>query len=394
MAVEKEKKNQANDANVKKQVANPTVEESWDKFVHFKWRSLSRHDAWNIGTSVVACGVVLFLFHNVAKGARNGDARQNSHDHDHGPNKEKACDVCLDDKRGHEFHRLPCCGHNASCKGCLVEMINTSLAERTTANILCPNRNCAQPLNGRTVRAITHAHPETYKKYQDVANQEYLDKHTTPCPTPNCSYAFINDGKVQQSMTCPKCKKQYCSKCREQHAAKVSCKEAKLQKDKNAAAKADDEWKKEHAKKCPSCKADIEKNDGCNHMTCKCRHEFCWECLARWKTCNCAWFPANQNNQPANGQGQQHVQWDNIFNGFDAIFNNLNNQAHNNQVPNVAQPAHNPNNNRPNVAQPAQNANNNRQNGAAANPARNNVNNNRNNANNANRNQPVRRQGR
>jgi hypothetical protein len=32
-------------------------------------------------------------------------------------------------------------------------------------------------------------------------------------------------------------------------------------------------------KQCPQCHVDIEKNGGCNHMTCKCGHHFCWVCL-------------------------------------------------------------------------------------------------------------------
>ena len=45
-----------------------------------------------------------------------------------------------------------------------------------------------------------------------------------------------------------------------------------------------DMWIKKNTKKCPDCKTDIEKNQGCMHMTCRnCRNEFCWMCLGSWK---------------------------------------------------------------------------------------------------------------
>ena len=43
-------------------------------------------------------------------------------------------------------------------------------------------------------------------------------------------------------------------------------------------------WIKNNTKPCPNCKAPIEKNQGCMHMTCRtCKHEFCWLCLSNYR---------------------------------------------------------------------------------------------------------------
>lgn len=43
------------------------------------------------------------------------------------------------------------------------------------------------------------------------------------------------------------------------------------------------QWILQHTKPCPKCNVFIEKNGGCNHMTCKkCKHEFCWVCFGNW----------------------------------------------------------------------------------------------------------------
>ena len=38
--------------------------------------------------------------------------------------------------------------------------------------------------------------------------------------------------------------------------------------------------KSDKVKQCPKCREGIEKTEGCAHMTCRCRHEFCWDCGA------------------------------------------------------------------------------------------------------------------
>mmetsp|Transcript_32887 Transcript_32887/g.47510 ORF Transcript_32887/g.47510 Transcript_32887/m.47510 type:complete len:1304 (-) Transcript_32887:148-4059(-) len=42
-------------------------------------------------------------------------------------------------------------------------------------------------------------------------------------------------------------------------------------------------WVAANTKRCPRCNTPIEKDEGCNHMSCrKCRKEFCWICMQDW----------------------------------------------------------------------------------------------------------------
>ncbi|KAL0322941.1 UNVERIFIED_CONTAM: putative E3 ubiquitin-protein ligase [Sesamum angustifolium] len=40
--------------------------------------------------------------------------------------------------------------------------------------------------------------------------------------------------------------------------------------------------KKKNWQKCPKCKIYVEKTEGCVHMTCRCKYEFCYRCGAKW----------------------------------------------------------------------------------------------------------------
>jgi ariadne-1 len=54
-------------------------------------------------------------------------------------------------------------------------------------------------------------------------------------------------------------------------------------------------WISANTKECPKCHSTIEKNGGCNHMTCrKCRHEFCWMCMGVWSEHGTSWYNCNR----------------------------------------------------------------------------------------------------
>ncbi|KAL9658444.1 hypothetical protein ABK040_005988 [Willaertia magna] len=72
---------------------------------------------------------------------------------------------------------------------------------------------------------------------------------------------------------CPVCKKNYCVLCEKSHSGNRKCGEDEENE------RLFSEFLKNNTKPCPKCDNPIEKNSGCNHITCKCGAHFCWECL-------------------------------------------------------------------------------------------------------------------
>jgi hypothetical protein len=49
------------------------------------------------------------------------------------------------------------------------------------------------------------------------------------CPTPGCSYAFINERATPDTIVCIKCLHEYCSDCLVRHSVHISCNQAREQ---------------------------------------------------------------------------------------------------------------------------------------------------------------------
>ena len=105
------------------------------------------------------------------------------------------------------------------------------------------------------------------------------------CPSPNCHYIINVDPGLQINIKC-KCGSFSCSKCKLlQPHTPCPCKIANKWILKSSSDQENVQWILASTKKCPKCKVAIEKNQGCNHMTCaKCNHEFCWLCKQPWNT--------------------------------------------------------------------------------------------------------------
>lgn len=103
------------------------------------------------------------------------------------------------------------------------------------------------------------------------------------CPQKNCNYiSERSDYCLKETVIC-KCGNSFCFSCGKEDHVPASCKVVEAWLNKEQSDSENLTWIKANTKPCPKCSSNIEKNQGCMHMTCKkCNHAFCWLCLTEW----------------------------------------------------------------------------------------------------------------
>ncbi|KAL4428244.1 hypothetical protein ABPG75_002333 [Micractinium tetrahymenae] len=87
---------------------------------------------------------------------------------------------------------------------------------------------------------------------------------------------------------CAACGSTFCWRCGEDAHEPASCSQVRRWSEelatlRRAAPDADRQWLARNSKRCPQCKAHIQKLGGCNHMRCSgCGAHFCWVCGRPW----------------------------------------------------------------------------------------------------------------
>ena len=192
----------------------------------------------------------------------------------------KTCVSCQESTR--IYTKAPCPGRHTYCGGCLATMFAGRLSDRT----LPPVRCCSVDLDPALVMIVLPL-ADVDRVLQILYEEAVQNK--MHCVNPTCS-AFLNLDAVGADFACPSCETRMCANCKVAYHEGMSCAEFK--------ALPEDErgdvsliilaCNNQRLARCYCCRRMVQKTNGCNHMTCVCRAQFCFTCNKQWKTCSCA----------------------------------------------------------------------------------------------------------
>lgn len=193
------------------------------------------------------------------------------------------CDICY--QRLSDRDALQC-GHTF-CGRCWRDYLEAMVAEGPSCLMLkCPRFGCTLAVPESMLDKFLS--PQTHVMYVRFKCEHFVlfSKGYRWCPAPGCTFISEFPSLGMHEIRCP-CSYVYCFACGEEAHRPTLCRLMREWQMKNSAESENVRWILANTKQCPNCRKPIEKNQGCNHMTCRkevagCGYEFCWLCLGPW----------------------------------------------------------------------------------------------------------------
>jgi len=195
------------------------------------------------------------------------------------------CPICYDEM--HKKLAMPC-GHEF-CLDCWHDFFATAVQDEGAFCVkkTCPQADCGEAI---TEKEVEIAAPDFLQRFQSYQLRNFVDSNTLTrwCPGKGCErVACAQSASAMEQEDnvahCDGCFTSFCLLCGEEPHAPSGCKDLARWNEKCRNESETANWILANTKSCPKCVSRIEKNQGCNHMTCsKCRHEFCWICMGDW----------------------------------------------------------------------------------------------------------------
>jgi hypothetical protein len=184
------------------------------------------------------------------------------------------CVVCAEDFLSTHTVTLAC--EHTWCRDCM-----TAQFEEATRNEgAWPPKCCRQDIPLPQVAQLLVAGIRARFAAKSI---EWATINRTYCHNPACA-SFIPPSDIEDRRgLCQACTSETCTECKGAYHAQPPCPDIATENDRMLEAMA----REEGIPRCPSCRSYVQITHGCNHMVCRCRAAFCYECSETWKHCRC-----------------------------------------------------------------------------------------------------------
>lgn len=219
------------------------------------------------------------------------------------------CDICCEDSPQQRTYAMKC-GHRF-CTDCYRQYLAQKIKdEGEAARIRCPGDGCNRIVDSKSLDLLVTE--DLKERYEVLLTRTYVDDKDNLkwCPAPNCEYAVDCSVKTKDldrivpTVQCS-CGHPFCFGCSLPDHQPAPCALVKRWVKKCADDSETANWISANTKECPKCGSTIEKNGGCNHMTCrKCKHEFCWMCMGVWSEHGTSWYNCSRFEEKSGSEAR------------------------------------------------------------------------------------------
>ncbi|KAH6876592.1 hypothetical protein B0T10DRAFT_414495 [Thelonectria olida] len=193
------------------------------------------------------------------------------------------------------------CGH-VYCSDCFTNMCEAEASQPRKFGITCLADQCKTVIPLAEISNLLAS--KTFDNVLRASFASHVGRYPNEfryCPTPDCTHIYrvsSNSDMLPAKFTCRECLQWICTACHAAHSPQTC---AEFQGDASGGIEALTRIREQMGiQNCPDCHSPIEKDGGCNHVTClKCGIDICWLCLAGFeRRIDCNEHMNRLHNQP------------------------------------------------------------------------------------------------
>ena len=217
------------------------------------------------------------------------------------PSNYNYCLICYTEIEPNDEVSLDC--KHKFCSDCFSNYLKQRVTDQLTLlSCPCPLTGCNYIVTHNFFTKLLKNDKDSLKIYNKCLIRNFTESNSDIklCPNPKCDVIVKVPGHGMIEVKC-QCGYTFCFKCLRESHRPCDCEMMQFWEDKSKSEGENTKWLIVNTKQCPNCHKYIEKNQGCNHMTCRkeaggCGYEFCWICLGEWKPHGTSWYECKRYN--------------------------------------------------------------------------------------------------